>query len=50
MNLLSESRNNMEISNKSDENSTHPQLISEELINAMSSGNESDAESLLQIC
>ena len=40
--LLSESRNNAESGDKSDENSIMPPLISEEEIDAMDSGNESD--------
>ena len=43
-NLLAETRNDTEIDNKSDDNSTMPTLISEEEIDVMSSGNEYDAE------
>ena len=42
--LLSESREDAEIGNESDEDLTMPQIISEEEIDSMSSGNESDDE------
>ena len=43
-NLLAETRDNTESGNEFDEDSTMSPLISEELMDAMSSGDESDAE------
>ena len=43
-NLLSKTREDTEIINKYDDNSTTPQLISEEEMDEMSSGDESDDE------
>ena len=43
-NLLSETRDNAEICDKSDEDSNMPSLIREEEIDAMDSGDESDNE------
>ena len=46
VNLLSETCDNMESCNESDGDSTRPQLINEEEMDAISSGDESDAETI----